>query len=369
MRVLIDPTLADVVCHHHDPDPALLLDAALPAARAAEQAGVTAHVERHWLHGPHVRVRLRGPASAVRGAVGPIRSRFVEHLASRPAPPPVDPATLLARSIAAGRAELVPGPYEPIHPHGTVRVERPDEGPLAALLGSAAAVGHRRRLMADALDAVEASVRELRDGADPGGARVRVALAAMTAHAARYPRGLAAGSISYRSHVEDFLYRADPDGRLRARFTGVWGRTGDRVTEAVRRMARDDPPDPLHAVWSAWSAAAAEVCGPAFERGEIPLVPGDGYRDRARLLDDAATAEQWDHERRTGYSDFHRRLAPDWPDRIAADFGPYRFATNVLYPLLAVCGVRPIDRYLAGHLISEAARHATPPITPTGSPR
>lgn len=369
MGVLIDPVLVDVVCHHHRPDPALLLDAALPAARGAAQSGVTAHIERHWLHGPHVRVRLRGPASAVGAAVGPIRSRFTEHLATRPAPLPVDPAELLARSVVAGRAELVPGPYEPIHPHGTVRAERPDETALAALLGSAAAVGHRRRLMAGALDAVEASAQELRDGGDTAGARVRVALAAMTAHAAQYPQGVAAGSISYQSHVEDFLYRTDPDGRLRARFATVWRRTGVRVTDAVHRMSRDDPPDALHAAWSAWSAAARDVCRPAFERGEIPLVPGDGYRDRARQLDDAATAEQWDPDRRTGYSDFHRRLERGWPERIAADFGPYRFATNVLYPVLVVCGVTPIDRYLAGYLISEATRRATPPILSTGSTR
>jgi hypothetical protein len=351
-----DPVAVDVVCHHDRPDSALLLDAALPAARLAAGTGVLAHVERHWLHGPHVRVRLHGPPRVVRELVGPVRARFTRHVATRPVPPPLDPADLLARAVVAGRAELVPGPYEPFHPHGTVRVERPDEAPLAELLGSAAAVGHRRRLMADALDAVEVSTRLLRAERDTPGVRVRVALAALTAHAAGYPQGIAAGSTSYLSHVEDLLHRADPDGRIRERFAAVWRRTGDRVTEAVRSAAQGDPPDALHAAWSDWSAGAAAVCRPAFARGDIPLVPGDGHRDRARRVGDDATAVQWDHGRRTDYSEFHRRVGPDWPARIAADLGPYRFATNVLYPVLAACGVQPLDRYLAGYLVAEATQ-------------
>ncbi|MEV0993314.1 hypothetical protein AB0J17_41030, partial [Streptomyces sp. NPDC049949] len=61
----------DVVVHHYEPVKApLLREAVLPLARRAAADGLTVHVERHWLHGPHLRLRLRGRPDAVAGAAG-----------------------------------------------------------------------------------------------------------------------------------------------------------------------------------------------------------------------------------------------------------------------------------------------------------
>lgn len=354
----------DVVGYHHRPDAALLIDAALPAARDAAAHGVRAHLERHWLHGPHIRVCLRGPAGRLAPAAAQARGRIRGYL--RTAPATADPRTLLARSAVNGRAELVPGPYEPIHPHGTVLIEPADEHRLTDLLGSSAAVDLRRELLVAALDPIESSGIHLRAADESASSRVRVALAAMTAHAASYPGGLVLGAVSFRSHLEDFLHTDDPTGALRRRLDDGWDRTRGIVTDAVRAMSHGTAPDALHAAWHRWAIRAREMCRAGYRRGAVPLLPGDGYRSRARAFG-PVTARRWDAERRTDYSSFHRGLlGRDWVSAIADDFGPYRFATNVLYTALVVCGVTPLDRYLAAHLLTRAAQE---PGTTSTNPR
>ncbi|MET8546713.1 lantibiotic dehydratase C-terminal domain-containing protein, partial [Kitasatospora sp. NPDC004799] len=56
----------DVILYYHQPVKARALrEAVLPLARRAAQQGLRAHVERHWRFGPHLRLRLDGPAERV----------------------------------------------------------------------------------------------------------------------------------------------------------------------------------------------------------------------------------------------------------------------------------------------------------------
>ncbi len=348
-------TAVDVVAHHSGPVPSLLA-AALPAARAARRHGVHTHVERHWRHGPHLRVRVAGAPAAVAAAVDPLRAALAAHLADHPAgPADPSPAELLARSVVQGRAELEPGPYEPIHPHGTVRVETVDDTRLAALLGSPGAVAVRAALLAAGLDPLEAAARDLRAAGSPAAtdARVRVALAAFTAHAARFPTGPADGHHTFLSHVEEFLHLHDADGGIRRRFDAQWRRHGDRVTADVRRVLADGPRDDTGRAWAAWADTAWRLCPPAHDRGELAGAPDREYRVRAAAVD---VAPRWDPAVRT-YSEYHRRLRHvDYRTGRERAVTCYRFATNVLYRLLPVCDVTPLERLLAAHLFAEAAQ-------------
>ena len=348
----------DVTCYSHGPDKVgLLLDAVLPAAGRAAADGLAAHVERHWLHGPHLRLRLAGPEPAVRAAAERERAALAGYAAAHPYRGGPDAAELLARSVAAGRAELVPGPYEPIHPDGTVLVTPADDGPLERLLG-AAAVPHRHTLLRLGLPAVEASARLVAAAPGPG-TRVDVALTAMAAHAGAYRYGLGSGYNTFLSHVEDFLFLSDRDGVLRDRFEQAWAGRAEAVTARVRGAATGTP-DPLAAAWRGWCDAGRAVCAPAFRRGELPLVPGPGYAAAARGTGDAETAVRWDPARRTAYSEYHQLLGRfDHTVGVEDAFGPYRFATNVLYQLLLLCDVTPVERYLAAYLLSRAAERIT----------
>lgn len=135
--------MTDVVCYYHDPVKApLLRDAVLPALAEAERAGATGHVERHWLHGPHVRVRLDGPDQAAL-----VASRIRAYLAINPSTVDADHDMLLAQAKQNGIAELVPPPYEPIRPDNTVVVEPTDLTTLRQLLVSDALVDLRTRCL------------------------------------------------------------------------------------------------------------------------------------------------------------------------------------------------------------------------------
>ncbi|MFE2756937.1 hypothetical protein ACFXGA_33570 [Actinosynnema sp. NPDC059335] len=340
--------MPDVVCYYHDPVKApLLRDAVLPALAEAEAAGARGHVERHWLHGPHLRVRLDREADLV-------ADRLREHLAARPSTAGTPHDELLARSRDHGVAELVPPPYEPIHPDNTVVVEPTDLRGVRELLGSDALVDLRSRVLRLGVPAVRDAV-----AADDTTAttRVRTALIAMAAHASRYPGGLDHGYHSFQSHLEDFLLHSDPDGRLRSRFDRVWEDNAGNVTETVLAVAEDRLATP----WATWTTAAREVTEVVYDNGDLPSGDNPRHGERAVRLGDRDAIRRWHRDHRVHHSEYHRRLrAVDLEHPLLRrQVAVYRFGTNMLYQLLAVCDVTPVERYLAASLVARAVQRIT----------
>ncbi|KOX20090.1 hypothetical protein ADK67_31645 [Saccharothrix sp. NRRL B-16348] len=340
--------MTDVVCYYHDPVKApLLRDAVLPALAEAEAAGARGHVERHWLHGPHLRVRVDGEA-------GLIAERLREYLAAYPSTAGTPHDELLARSHRYGVAELVPPPYEPIHPDNTVVVEPTDYSGIRGLLGSDVLVDLRARVLRLGVPAVR-EVVAVDDATST--TRVRTALVAMTAHASRYPEGLANGYHSFQSHLEDFLLHSDPDGRLRSRFERVWEGNAEGVTETVLAVAEGRLATP----WTAWTTAARELVEAAYDNGDLPSGYNPGHGERAVELGEQEAIRRWHRDHRVDHSEYHRRLqAVDLEHpRYRRPVTVYRFGTNMLYQLLAVCDVTPVERYLAASLVARAVQRIT----------
>lgn len=355
MPDLMRPT-TDVVCYHHEELKAPLLRAAiLPAADRARAAGLAAHVERHWLHGPHVRLRLRGPLASRTAVAADIAPRVEAYLAATPSRAGLDPERLLRYAGSAGRAELVEPPYGPIHPDNTVLVTDGDQASLAALLGSPGAVECRADVLAAGLTPVEVSLRALAEVGDAPGARVGVVVTAMAAHADTWPGRLLSGYHTFLSHLEDFLF-GERDAVLRPRFAAFADRAGDRYLDLVRQAATPDPADPVAAAWRAWSAAAWQVAARAYDAGSLRGMLSAEFRRRSGAFDEA-TAIRWDLSRR-GASAYHRALEASGFQEVAAsrDFQIYRFCTNMLYQLLPLCDVAPMERYLGAHLLAEATQ-------------
>ncbi|MFY1633386.1 hypothetical protein ACN27F_08920 [Solwaraspora sp. WMMB335] len=361
----------DIACYYYAPAKLPLLRAAvLPAARWAAGQGTGVHLERHWRHGPHLRIRLSrhtpaGPAAKsgtgvdLAGVAGTVADRLRRYLTTHPSTEQIGTAELLAQAEQAGRAELVPPPYEPIHPDNTVRIEPVDDTALAVLLESAAAVECRARLLQLGLPAVAASAERLAAAGDSASARVRLCLTAMSLHASRYPLGLGAGHQSFLSHLEEFLVFNDPTGQVRGAFDDHWRRRADPVTELVARLA-DGAADAAELAWQEWTATAWATAEAAYRRGELPAVPGFTYLSRAEQVGDPEIVHRW-HPDRTEYSDYHQLLGQIDFSRVPyeREFVTYRFATNVLYLLLGLLDVRPLERYLAAYLLSRAAERIT----------
>lgn len=346
----------DVVAFHHHPVKApLLRGALLPLAASCAADGLAAHVERHWLHGPHLRLRIQGPPARVEAAAEAAARRVRAWLHAHPSHTDLTESELLRRAAEAGRAELVPPPYGPIAPDNTVRVETVDRTPLRALLGEDGAA-LREDLLRAGLGALRAGAAFLGEGGDGSGARLRLAVTGLAAHAAAHPGGLAGGHYSYVSHLEDFFVHDDPDGRVRARFEQHTERAGDAVTALVGRIA-DGGAQGWEREWADFSAGAWRLARSRHDAGADLHGDPHAYRDRAAATGDAAARERWNHDLRTRYSEFHRLLSRSDPRGTMwhrPDYLVYRACTNALYRLFALCDVRPLERYLAAHLVIRA---------------
>ncbi|NUT96818.1 MAG: hypothetical protein HOY78_32825 [Saccharothrix sp.] len=342
--------MTDVVCYYRDPVKApLLREAVLPALAAVERTGATGHVERHWLHGPHLRIRLDGPEEAAESVADALRSYLTTH----PSTVDMSDEQLLTQARRNGVAELIRPPYEPIHPDNTVVVEPTDLTDIRGLLGSDVLVHLRTRCLRLGIPAVRDAVAA--DGTSAS--RVHLALTAMAAHASRYPAGLANGYHSFLSHLEDFLLHSDPDGVLRARFDQVWERNADQATQTVRDVAEGRTPTP----WATWTVDTRELIEDVFDRGELPTERPTRHGERAVELGEEKAIRRWHPDHRDYQSEYHRQLqAVDLDHPLyQRPVTVYRFGTNMLYQLLAVCDVTPVERYLAANLVAQAAQRIT----------
>ncbi|MEW1637958.1 lantibiotic dehydratase C-terminal domain-containing protein [Streptomyces sp. NPDC093801] len=348
-----DDHALDMVARYHHPDKApLLRGALLPLAEEAAAGGLAAHVERHWLHGPHLRLRLQGPARQVEEAAGSAAAALRDWLREHPSHGDLTEAQLLERAAEAGRAELVPPPYGPIEPDNTVRIESVDRSSVRGLLG-ADGTALREDLLRAGLGALRAGAGFLGEHGDGAQARIRLAVTALAAHAAAHPGGLAGGHWSYVSHLEDFLVHEDPDGRLRERFERHGERADGAVTALVGRIA-DGGALGWERAWAEFSAGARRLARARFDAGADLHGAAPAYRARALATGDPGTVQRYDHDRRTRYSEFHRLLSRADPQGAMfhdPEYLVYRACTNALYRLLAICDVRPLERYLAAHLV------------------
>ncbi|MFD3550009.1 lantibiotic dehydratase C-terminal domain-containing protein [Streptomyces sp. NPDC058655] len=351
-----DSGARDVVAYYHQPVKApLLREAVLPLAASYAADGLAAHVERHWLHGPHVRLRLQGPPGRTDAAARVAASRIRDWIRAHPSHADLSEAQLLERAAETGRAELVAPPYGPIVADNTVRIEAVDRSPVRGLLGDDGA-DLRDDLLRLGLAALAAGARFLGDHGDTAQARLQLAVAALAAHAGAHPGGLAGGHFSYVSHLEDFLLHDDPDGSLRSRFEDHWERAGGAVTGIVGRIA-DGGALGWERAWADFSADAWQLARSRYDRGAdlhgLPLA----YRARAAATGDTSAVERWDQDLRTRYSEFHRLLRRSDPEGAMwsrPDYLVHRACTNALYRLFAICDVRPLERYLAAHLVVRA---------------
>lgn len=350
----------DVVCFYYEPVKApLLREAVLPALHEAATT-TAAHLERGWLHGPHVRIRLSGGSHDVETAAAALGDAMTGHLRQRPSLARMSKTTLLAQATAAGRAELVPPPYEPVEPDNTVRIETTDTTALTGLLGSPAAVEARAALLRIGVPAVESTLAYLDRCGDTPAARVQAAVAAMTAHAARSPRGLDSGYLSFRSHLESHLKDTDPLGQVRTRHREVWQRHADQFTATVASCADLSGRQEPAAAWHRWSAAARRIAAAAHDRGELSSASPVELRRRAAAFGDPALLERWGPADRRDLSEFHQALGRRRFDQEAQrQFDVGRFCVNVLYLLLAVCDITAAERYLAASLVSEGVERLT----------
>ncbi len=356
----------------------LLRDCLLPlAAEIAALPGVEAlTVDRQWRFGPHVRLCVRAADPSVEAVVTDLAlPRIRAYLAEFPSTETLDPEAYARLSERLGTVELVPPPYAPLWDDNSCFVAAYQ--PREDLLGPPAAVDFYERLQARALGPVRALL-DASGGNDSR--RLDYVLQLLVLLAATYPAGIFPGQLSYRSHLEDFLFESDKQGALRRiftqRFAALQGSLVPRVEKLLgelvdlasittrripyelerlgQKVYRGD--DPVLRAWSdlfehAWTEAL-----PLADSGALTEEPGARHRQVAEGLNAEATAK-WTVTDDRQWSPFHtslRKLSTTDEFVQLLEFSSYRWIVNTFYVLLPLLDVTPKDRYFLQWLVVHA---------------
>ncbi|MEV6238456.1 hypothetical protein [Lentzea sp. NPDC051838] len=341
--------MTDVVCYYHDPIKApLVRDGALPSLAAALSAfpDVIGHVERHWLHGPHIRVRLSGPSADTAALL--VASLLRSYVAAHPSTVELSEAEQLAHASSAAAAELLLPPFTPLYPNNSVRIEP-------------TCVDRLRDLVPDAyidlrFTGLRLGLPALRESFSIP--RAELALTAMAVHASRYPAGLQYGYHSFLSHVEEFLLACDPTGTVRSTLDSVWSANASSARSLVSRVAWGHPTTSVEATWQTWTISMRLAAESSYDTGLLEQGRNPRHGTRAHEIGDPTVISRHDPASRTAFSEYHQAL---WSvdlsqPEIERNMTVYRCGTNVLYQLLAILDITPMERYCAGYLLARAAQ-------------
>ncbi|MFC4147646.1 hypothetical protein ACFO0M_15425 [Micromonospora mangrovi] len=329
----LGPGTAVRITDHSAQPRELLRELAEPIRRlkSSQQLPVV-HVRRGWLHGSHLLVTAR-PYADREADLTTLAAEAGALAAARPTPTP-DEASYLRRASDLARWENVRQELSPVHPHGHVEVvphqPRPANAPALALAAD--------QILGRFLEPMLASAA-LRDD------EILPHLAAVLAMLARtHPRGISAGVLPYRSHVEGVSSATGNHTDLRARYAQRYPHDED-----VFRTALTGEPSPALRAWEAaflyaWGVAEGLTCaGSVTDRaiqeaiGPTPLPLGTPVRSDfiGEILQTGLVADP-----------SYRHVA-------------HRVVLNVLYWSLTCFGITPLQRYYLCYGLSEATDQIT----------
>ncbi len=299
---------------------------------------------RHWLRGPHVRLRFHTTLDDFDRVVSPaVADQVGGWLAAHPSTTRLDETALLATHERLAKQEHEPGPLSPFYPDNSIQY-LPCDRRIDAL-GSEAAAALVEDFYVDTTDLAFAMLDRIRGGTS----RLSLALDLMwaTAHSAGT---VTQGYVSYRAHSEARIMTAPDPAALRSFFEQQYRVRAPALVERLQQV--------LDTIDSADGA------------GDVPFVRDwvhavhRLYKRAQRLIADGAITLSvpergvWFFDELTAHSAFHRALASNPAHlemmRTSARFHTWRIIVNCCYLHLTRLGVRPFERSLLGFLLSEA---------------
>ncbi|MGH3897438.1 MAG: thiopeptide maturation pyridine synthase [Pseudonocardiaceae bacterium] len=297
---------------------------------------------RHWLRGPHLRLRFHTTADDVDRVVIPaVADQVGGWLATHPSTAHLDETALLVTHEQLAKREHEPGPLSPFYPDNSIQYLPCDR--RIEVLGSEAAASLVEGFYVDTTEATFAMLDRIRGGTS----RLNLALDLMwaTAHSAG---SVTRGYVSYRAHSEARIMTAPDPVALRSFFEQQYRVRAPALVERLQHVL--DTVD----------GAGGDV---PFVREWVRTV-NRLYRRSAQLINDGAITLSvpepgvWFYDEVTAHSAFHRALSSNPAHlemmRTSARFHTWRIIVNCCYLHLTRLGIRPFERSLLGFLVSEA---------------
>ncbi|HKR49248.1 MAG TPA: thiopeptide maturation pyridine synthase [Pseudonocardiaceae bacterium] len=296
---------------------------------------------RHWLRGPHLRLRFHTTIDDFERVVLPtVKGQVGGWLAAHPSTVCLDEAALVAMHELLAAREREVGPLSPFYPDNSLQYLPCDR--RIEVLGSEATASLLEEFYAATTELTFAMLGRIRHGTP----RMNLALDLMWATA--YCAGsITRGYVSYRAHAEVRIMTAPDPAARRSFFEQQYRLRAPALLERLQQVldtldhVSDHVPfvrDWLHAMNRLSSRAE-----PLLTAGELTLsVPEPG---------------KWFNDEVTAHSAFHQALAnnPAYLEmmRTSVWFHTWRVIINCTYLHLTRLGVRPFERSLLGFLLSK----------------
>lgn len=324
----------------------LILDCVRPLFEQVRSITPRAFFVRHWLRGPHLRLRFACSDEQFQRELRPILEVIVQtYLQWHPSRERLDIRQLCEQYPLLAEQEKEAGPLFPLYPDNSVQYIPYDPrlhvlgSPLLASIIEDFYVGSTPRAFA-MLDAIRQghSLQSL-----------CFDLLVTTAHT--FGTHVARGSISYRSHAEGFLLSCAQPEQMRERFEKKYAAQATVLTRRLRALldALQQSTDrfPFTLAWRDFLRAYWRRAEPLIRSGELNMMPSahDGLPEMGQTFQQNLT-----------HSAFHSALESDQKRKQAlyqdSWFQTYRLMLNLLYLHLSRLGLRPVERFLLCHLVA-----------------
>lgn len=346
---------------HYAPDKdGLLLDALEPVMQVLRRSGQVHHhvTQRHWLHGPHLRVHLSClPACQplVQHTLAATLRTFLEAHPSRLA---LTADEYLKRYAAVGDVEITGEPLLPLLKDNTWSVE-----PLlfrGDMYGCEHAAVTALQFLEEAQPTFLALMQRTRGQPAARTAElVKVmfvfSAAFASSHSARR-QATGAAAYSFRSHAEAYFFGLGAAGEpLRQDFMRRWDCHQEGLTQGLEQILEGNVPPELQA-WHDLIQRFNARLQDSLNRQTLHLITADDMRARARLAghpdgDAPPQRSPW-HE---GFDDPSSRV---YQRMQQSDVQARRFLVNLMYDRFVLTGVRAIDRLFLCFLVAETVERA-----------
>jgi hypothetical protein len=299
---------------------------------------------RHWLRGPHVRLRFFTTSDDFDRVITPaINEQMGGWLAAHPSMTHLDEAALLSTYEQLAEREREPGPVLPLYPDNSIQYLPYDR--RFDVLGSEAAASMLEDFYVDTTELTFAMLEHIRGG---GNSRLNLAIDLMwaTAHGVG-GLPITRAFVSYRSHSEGRIMSAADPAALRSFFEQQYHTRRAALVERLGQVidTLDGPRNDVPFVRE-WMQAMDRL----YKRAE-PLIANGSV---ALPLPPLGT---WVGEELAQHSAFHTALGNNAARlaRMRTDLVhlTYRVVTNCLYLHLTRLGVKPFERSLLGYLVAD----------------
>jgi hypothetical protein len=342
-----DPTWqsAHVYYYAEDKD-ALLLDAVRPLLDDLRPAVERAFVVRHWLRGPHLRLRFHASDQLFERQIRPaLEQRLGGYLATRPSTALLDAEALLPIYTALAEQEDEQGPFVPLHPDNTI-VYEPYDNRLRVL---------RRIELVEIIEDFYVETNPLLfamlEAVRGGASRLMLSLALMFSTGHIGTHHISSGFLSFRSHAELFIIRTPEPAAVRAQFERQYAKHAPALRAQLQlvleTLAGRREPAPFVLEWAQLLRHYAARADALIALGaQSPLIAHSDLTPEQMQIWQARVQQSEFHRTREAHSDYWQHLvAEDW-------FQRYRLMVNLLYLHLSRLGVRPIERAMLGHFLA-----------------